>query len=262
MSLTQGSGPFGPRPGGVFNFEYDSPEHVIYVEDCPKRVRSVFNGETLADSRCVKLLHETDHLPVYYFPESDVRQDLLVPSRKVTTCPYKGQAAYWTVEAGGRRALDAVWGYPEPREPLGLLAGYRALRWGAMDGWLEEDEKVYGHPRDPYHRVDVLRSERRVRIRLEGVILAQSAHPLMVFETGLPPRYYFPWNDVSQDRLEASDTRTLCPYKGEAAYYSVRLDDHVAPDVMWYYADPHPGLEKVAEHLCFDEAQVEVEVEG
>src|SRR5215212_10143847 len=101
MSVTVGTGPFGPRPGGVFNFDLPRTRGLIWFEDSPRRMRARLGGETVVDSRHAKLLHEQGHLPVYYFPAEEVRMDLLAPSAKHTTCPYKGEASYWSVRAGG-----------------------------------------------------------------------------------------------------------------------------------------------------------------
>jgi uncharacterized protein (DUF427 family) len=94
MALTVGTGPFGRAPAGVFNFTYDAPAHVLYLEDVPRRVRVVVAGETVAQSSRVRLLHETGLMPVYYFPEEDVRAGLLEPTGHTTHCPFKGDASY------------------------------------------------------------------------------------------------------------------------------------------------------------------------
>ena len=128
MALTLGSGPFGKQSTGTFNFDTSVLKpHTLYFEDCPKRVRAVFNGETVADSRSVKLMHETGHLPVYYFPEEDIRGDLLEPTDHTTHCPFKGDASYRSVQVGDRVAENAVWNYPEPEEHFAPLAGYAAF---------------------------------------------------------------------------------------------------------------------------------------
>src|SRR5918992_1664294 len=108
MSLTVGTGPFGDSPGGVFNFEPPRRKGLIYFEDSPRRMRARFNGETVVDSRHPKLLHEHGLLPVYYFPQDDVRMDLLEPSDHRTRCPWKGEASHWSVRVGGRVSPDAV----------------------------------------------------------------------------------------------------------------------------------------------------------
>ena len=183
MALTKGTGPFGEQSNGTFNFDTSVLKaHTLYFEDCPKRVRAVFNGETVADSRRVKLLHETGHLPVYYFPWEDVRQDLLEPSDHTTQCPFKGNASYWSVRVGDRVAENAVWSYPEPIDSAPPLADYLAFYWRMMDHWYEEDEEVFVHLRDPYHRIDLLASSRHVRIKVNGEVVAETNRPKLLFE--------------------------------------------------------------------------------
>lgn len=126
MTLTIGTGPFGPQTAGTFNFTRAGPAHVLYFEDSPRRVRAELNGETVADSQRVRLLHETGLLPVYYFPRDDVRMEFLVPSDHTTHCPFKGDASYFSVKVGDRVAENAVWYYPEPIESCPPIAGYVA----------------------------------------------------------------------------------------------------------------------------------------
>jgi uncharacterized protein (DUF427 family) len=262
MALALGSGPFGQERGGTFNFEVTAPGgHVLYFEDCPKRVRAEFGGETVVDSRSVKILHETGHLPVYYFPEQDLRADLLVESEKTTRCPYKGDASYRSVRVGDRVAQDALWSYGEPLEGSPPITGYWAFYPETMDRWLEEDEEVIGHPHDPYHRVDVLKSSRRVKVTLDGETVAETDRPKVLFETGLPPRYYLPPESVREDLLAPSETTSVCPYKGVASYKSLKVGDRSVEDAAWYYPEPFPEAEKVEGHLCFYDGKVTVEVE-
>lgn len=263
MALTVGSGPLSERRAGTFNFEVTAPrEHALYLEDSPRRVRVVFGGETVADSRRVKLLHETGHLPVYYFPEGDVRMDLLEPTDHTTHCPFKGDASYWSVKVGDRVAENAVWGYPEPIESCPPIAGHVAFYWRTMDAWFEEDEEVFVHPRDPYHRVDVLESSRHVRVTVNGEVAAETERPKVLFETGLPPRYYFPEEDVRTDLLVPSEKETGCPYKGFASYWSVEAGGERVEDLVWCYPGPIEGVEKIRDHLCFFNEKVDLEVDG
>ena len=262
MALALGKGPFGEQSTGTFNFDITAPRgHALYFEDSPKRVRAVFNGETVVDSKRVKLLHETNHLPVYYFPEDDIRQGLLEPSAHTTHCPFKGDASYRSVRVGDKVAENAVWHYPGPEEKFAPLAGYAAFYHDAMDKWLEEDEEVFGHPHDPYHRVDVLESSRRVKVSVNGEVVAETRRPKILFESGLPPRYYLPPEDVRTDLLVTSETETICPYKGVASYYSVKVGDDLAKDAAWYYQEPLPEAGKVENHPCFYGEKVELEVD-
>ena len=133
MTLTIGTGPFGDQGEKVFNFEFDaSRDHVLYFEDSPRRVRVEFNCETVADSRRVKLMHEKGHLPLYYFPEEDVRRDLLEPTDHTSYCPFKGEASYWSMRAGEKVAENAVWGYSEPIDSAPPISGYLAFYWRKM----------------------------------------------------------------------------------------------------------------------------------
>ena len=261
MTLTIGTGPFG-KEGGDFNFDTGVLKaHTLYFEDCPKRVRAVFGGETVADSRRAKLLHETGLLPVYYFPEEDLRHDILEPTDHSTHCPFKGDASYRSVRVGDRVAENAVWSYPEPHY-FAQLKGYAAFYWRKLDHWYEEDEEVFVHPRDPYHRVDVLASSRHVKVTLNGEVVAETDRPKILFETGLPPRYYMPPEDVRLEKCIPSGKNTRCPYKGEASYWSVEAGGERVEDLVWCYPEPIPEAPKIKGHLCFFNEKVDLEVDG
>src|SRR3982751_6446757 len=131
MTLTLGTGPFGHFPGASFNRDMPKSRGLIYFERSPRRMRAAFGGETIVDSRHAMLLHEHGHLPMYYFPEDEVRMDLLEPRDHRTTCPWKGEASYWSVRVGDRVAQNAVWGYPDPIEGAPPLSGFRAFYWNS-----------------------------------------------------------------------------------------------------------------------------------
>ncbi len=131
-----------------------------------------------------------------------------------------------------------------------------------MDAWYEEDDQVFVHPRDPNKRVDVLHSSRHVEVKLNGVVLADSHRPSLLFETGLPTRYDLPKADVRQDLLFPSETHTACPYKGVASYWSARLADNVFEDVAWEYPHPIPECTKIEHLVCFYPEKVEQSVDG
>jgi uncharacterized protein (DUF427 family) len=263
MTLTIGTGPFGDQGDKSFNFEARAPsDHLLYFEDSPRRVRVVFGGETVADSRRAKLLHEAGLLPVYYFPIEDVRMELLEESDHTTHCPFKGDALYWSVRAGDRVAENAVWGYPEPIDYAPPIAGYLAFYWRKMDHWHEEDEEVFVHPRDPYHRVDVLESSRHIKVSVGGEVVAETQHPTILFETGLPPRYYMPPEVVRRDALLESEKTTQCPYKGVASYWSVEAGGERVEDLVWYYPEPIPEAAKIKGLLTFFNEKVDLEVDG
>jgi uncharacterized protein (DUF427 family) len=219
-------------------------------------------GQAVADSERTLYLFETGHLPVYYFPRSDVRFDLLEPSDHHTHCPYKGDASYYSVVVGDRRADNAVWAYPHPLASLPEIADYVAFYWDSADAWYEEDDEVFRHPRDPYHRVDVLHSSRHVQVRIGNVTVADSRRPRLLFETGLPVRYYLPKLDVRQDLLVPSATRTRCPYKGEAVYWSAEVDGSRLEDIVWSYPAPIPETPKIENLVAFFNEKVDIIVDG
>lgn len=262
MTLTLSRGPLSATPPETTNYRVEGPKHRLLFEDFPRRVRAVLGSETVLDTSRAKLLHESAHLPQLYVPHEDVRDELLEPTDHSTHCPFKGDASYWSVRAGDRVAEDAVWGYPEPLADAAWLAGHVALYWGSMDAWFDEDEEVRGHVRDPYHRVDVRDSSRRVRVLVDGEVVADTGRPKMLSETGLPSRFYIDPDDVRRDLLEPSATHTICAYKGVASYHALAVGDRRVADGAFFYPEPLEGALKVRDHLCFSGEGVEIEVDG
>ncbi len=240
-----------------------APNTGLQIEDVAKRVRVVFGKETLADSRRVKLVFSGPrHMAAYYFPLEDVRQELLQASDRRVEHPDLGSAEYWTVAANGRSAANAAWGFQEPVGGAEAVKGHVTFRWNDMDAWFEEDDEVFVHPRDPYHRVDVLNSSRHVRVEVDGVTVAESTRPRMLFETGLPVRYYLPKVDVRMELLEATDSHTRCPYKGIASYWSVSAGGKTYEDIVWGYPLPIPECSKIENLVCFYNEKVDMYVDG
>lgn len=261
MALTMGNGPIAREPAGSTNYTIDAPAHRLYLDPSPRRLRIVVAGEVVADSTGASLLHETGLLPVYYLPRADVRDDVLVRSDTSTHCPFKGDATYHHVEVGGDRREDAVWSYPDPIDgaPDGL-GDLVAFDLGRVDAWYEEAERQHTHPRDPYHRCDVVRSDRHVTVTVGGEVIAESDDALVLFETGLPPRYYLPAADVRADVLRASDTVTSCPYKGTTSrYHSVAVGDTMVEDAIWVYDDTEDEVRDIAGRLAVYDEKVTVE---
>ncbi len=240
-----------------------NPDYKVTLEASPRRVRVKFNGEWIADSTGAHLLFETRHLPVYYFPRGDVRMDLLRPTDHHTFCPYKGTASYWTIRVGDKSSENAVWGYPDPYDEVPALKDFVAFYWDRVDGWYEEDEEIFVHPRDPYKRVDAILSSRHVEVVVGGVTVADTRRARFLFETRLPTRYYIPPEDVRMDLLVPSDKATACPYKGKARYWSVKIGGEVFPDIVWSYPEPIPECPKIKGHLSFfNELVDEIRVDG
>ena len=217
----------------------------LMYEQSPRWVRVRLGGETVADSRQPLLAWESGTVvPFYLFPPSAVRGDLLS-------------------DAGtddGRRFYDlpgaprAAWSYVD----AGHLADHVAFDWHAMDNWYEEEEEVFVHARDPHKRVDVMESSRHVVVKIDGTVVADTHRPRLLFETGLPTRYYFPPEDVRTELLRPSEKHTQCPYKGTASYWSAEGEE----DVAWYYPDPIPEQPKLAGLIAFFNERVDIEVDG
>ena len=237
--------------------------HWVHVSESPRHVRVIFNGETIADSKHAKLVREAEVLPVYYFPREDVRSELLSPSRRRTSCPYKGEASYWSIAHGGKQAENASWSYGEPLPAADAIRNHFAFEWNKMDHWLEEDEEIFVHARDPYKRVDVLPSSRHIRVLIDGQLIAETRRPKLVFETNHPVRYYIPQEDVRMDLLVPSATKSRCPYKGPADYWSVKLGEQQFDDMVWGYMDPIPECPKIKGLLSFfHERGADIVVDG
>jgi uncharacterized protein (DUF427 family) len=232
----------------------------VRTEPSAKRVRAYLGGEVVADTIHPVLVWEVPYYPAYYFPVADVRTDLLEPDDRTAHSPSRGDGQTYTVTAGGKQAPGAAVRFAD--SPIPELRDLIRLDWDAMDAWFEEDEEVFTHPRDPYTRIDILPSSRHVRIEVDGVTVAESSNPTLLFETGLPVRYYLPKTHVRLDLLTHTDSESHCPYKGQAEYWSVRTGDTVHEDIAWSYPTPLPESLGVAGHIAFYDEKVDVFVDG
>ena len=259
MSLTIKPGPLADRKPKTGNYRVDGPAHLLLMHDFPRRVRAVLAGETVLDTEGAKILHETGLHPQIYVPVDDLNQELLKPTEHHTHCPFKGTASYWSVAAGANTAENAIWSYPEPNPESKWLRGYAGLYWGSMDAWYDEDEEIPGL-RDPFHRVDVRDTSRHVRVTAAGQVVAETDHPRVLSETGLPNRFYIPPEDVRHDLLSQTGTQTVCPYKGTASYWSVKAGGRVLDDAVWSYPEAEGDSVKARGYFCFGHGDVTVEV--
>jgi len=233
------------------------------VEPTPRWIRVRIGDELVADSRRA-LLHvqygrgalSRSFLPTYYVPADDVLPGALVDPVEAGT-----GLTVWAVAAAGLRADDAAWMHHRPPPPLEALAGMVTFSWLDPLTWFEEEEPLLAHARDPHKRIDVVASSRAVRAEIGGVLLAASHRPLLLFETTLPVRYYLPPGDVRIE-LVPSQTRSACPYKGVAAWWSARIGDRVAEDIAWSYPSPVPENPRIAGLICFRNERVDLTVDG
>jgi uncharacterized protein (DUF427 family) len=199
-------------------------------------IRGTRSENTIVDSRRAVLVWEPGKkVPIYAFPREDVA---LV----------SGPAAPSTSQARGFADPD--------------LDGYITIPWDSLDHWFEEDEEVFIHPRDPFVRVDALQSSRHLRVERDGHLLAESDSPILVFETGLPTRYYLPERDVDPSLLADSDLQTGCPYKGFASYRDVRLNGRLHRGLFWSYQTPFREVTAVKGYLAPYNERVDLIVDG
>jgi len=196
------------------------------IEPSPKWIRGTIGDRTVVDTRGAQLVWEHKYYPFWYIPEADVHDDTL------------------------------------PTTTVDELPGHVKLDWAVVDRWFEENEEVFVHPRSPYTRIDALPSSRHVVIRVGGEIVADTQTPTILFETGLPTRYYLPPDDVRLDLLTPTDASTACPYKGVARYWSVTIDGEEHTDIAWGYDDPLPESAPVKGLICFYNEKVDIEVDG
>jgi uncharacterized protein (DUF427 family) len=232
----------------------------LRITPSPKRLRARLDGRTVLDTRDALLVWEPRRVvPSYAVPPGDLdltlteHEPVPLPDRLGPVLP-PGHAD-WHTSPGTSLHVEGVGEVAfRPDDPD--VGGRVIVTWAPFD-WLEEDEPVVGHPHDPFGRIDVLRSDRHVRVTVGDTVLAESSRPTALFETKLPVRWYLPREDVRTDLLTASDTHTVCAYKGTASYLSAEG----APDVAWYYPDPLHEVAQITDMLCFWRAAT-VEVDG
>jgi len=262
MGLTRTTGPLSAHAPATVNYRLDGPANKLLLHPFPRRVRAEVAGRTVLDTRRGVLLHETGLLPVLYVPEADLDATAFTPSGHTTHCPFKGDAGYRTLRVGDRVVENALWAYRDPLPAASWLAGLAALYWSAADAWFDEDEQVFAHLTDPYTRVDVRPTSRHVRVLAGEVVVAESHRPAVLTETGLPARWYLSPADVRVP-IGATATRTRCPYKGEATYWTVRLPGgRELVDAAWSYPEPLPESGRIAGLLSFAHDGLAVEVDG
>lgn len=262
MSLTRGRGPLVAKDPPESNYLIEGPAHRILWGEFPRRVRGELEGRTIVDTVRGRLLHESQIVPVLYVPDADVDLDLLEPTEAHTFCPFKGEAAYWSARVGERVSVDAAWAYPDPLPEAPWLKDHKAFYWAKLDAWFDEEERVRGHLRDPFHRVDVRPTSRRASVRAGGNEVASSARVMVLSETGLPNRIYLPRDDLADGLLTPSEKATHCPYKGDAAYWSVAAEEGVLEDAAFAYAEPFDDAIRVSGMVSFLHDEIEVEIES
>jgi uncharacterized protein (DUF427 family) len=233
---------------------------VGHIEPVPRRIRAMLAKQLVLDTTQALYVWEWPYYPQYYIPLVDVRQTLLVDEQQ-TEYTGQGRTQLHALKVGDVLRTNAARVHVD--SPFKALTNTIRFEWTALDSWFEEDEEVFVHPRNPYTRVDALRSTRSVRIELNGVMLAESNSPIMVFETGLPTRFYLDRTAVNFEHLRLTDTVTACPYKGmTSAYWSAQIGNTLLPDIAWAYDFPSRQLLPIAGMVAFYNEQVDVLLDG
>ncbi|KAF9813517.1 hypothetical protein IEO21_05554 [Rhodonia placenta] len=223
-----------------------------HIETLPRRVRVLFAGQYIVDTRKAKLVWLKPNYPTFFFDSADV------PQKYLSRASISGELQQYDIVVGSRKAEAAATEYLD-----GDLKGLITISFSSMDAWFEEDEQVFVHPKDPYKRVDVLQSSRHVRVEVNGVELANTTKPRLLFETGLPVRTYIPKTDCRVDLLKPSQLTTECPYKGVANYYNVSISSgETFENIVWWYRVPQPECVDIKGFVAFYDEKVDVWVDG
>ncbi len=230
------------------------------VEPAPRRVRGYLGHALVFDTIAARYVWEVPYYPQYYIPLADVRTGFLRDENHPQTVQL-GPSRLHSLVGVGQDHRSAARVFDDGDGPV---AGTVRFEWDRLR-WFEEDEPVYGHPRNPYSRVDALRAHRHVRVELDGAVLADTRSPVLLFETGLPTRYYIDPTDVAFEYLKPTSTRTLCPYKGvTSGYWSVQVgpDHPVHADLAWTYHYPLPAVASIAGLVAFYNEKLDITVDG
>jgi len=237
----------------------------VRTELSDKWVRAYVDDVAVVDSREPLLFWEDVFpIPAYAFRREHVRTDLLretsedPPREPAFFMPWGPVSRWYDVVVGERTVPHAAWVRDAPE-----LSDLLVLSWrpGSLR-WREEEEPVAGHPRDPHKRVEALPSSRHVVVELDGMRLADSSRPVLLFETDLPTRYYVPMEDVDATALEPTSNRSLCPYKGVADQYWSVVGHPDATNVAWSYSAPAPAVGAVTGRVAFYNELVDITVDG
>jgi uncharacterized protein (DUF427 family) len=246
----------------TINRDRDYPQMAVErgrIEPAPRRVRGYFDNTLVFDTTRARYVWETPYYPQYYIPISDIRLEHLVDENHPQRLQL-GPSRLHSLASDRRTHKSAARVYDADGD--GPVAGYVRFEWDTLD-WFEEDEQIIGHPRNPYVRVDALRSHRHVKVEIEGVVLAETRSPILLFETGLPTRYYIDRTDVSFEHLGESNTQSVCPYKGiTSRYWSARIGDTLHPDIAWTYEYPMGQVAPIAGLVAFYNEKLDIFLDG
>lgn len=224
-----------------------------------KWIRGLLNGEVVVDSRSYQFVWEIPYWPWWFFPRDHVNAELReTAAASDTTSPLPDGAVRYDLVCAGQTVEGAGRAYPDHPE----LAGLVTIEFDALDHWFEEDVEVFVHPRSPYTRIDALASSRHVVVSIDGVEVASSHKPTVLFETGAPARYYLPKTDVDLRLLEENTRRASCPYKGNSSFFDAQVGGNIVNDIAWTYTLPRPESTPIAGLICYYDEKVDIDIDG
>jgi uncharacterized protein (DUF427 family) len=258
MGLSWQQGPLAPGAVGRFLVPDPLPDRMLFAEPLRRRMRVRFGGAWIADSEDVVLLHEPGRYPVAYFPHSDIFAEVLEPSGYRTRHRDLGDTSWYTVRAGTDSKQRAAWQHTGLPGFASELKERVAFAWRGMDAFYEEDERIIGHAADSYHRIDIRQTSRQLVVRSGDRVIADSARPLALYESGFAPRWYVPRADVDESALAPASGQTFCPYKGLCSYYDIADARRAA----WSYEDAWTEVARIAGLISFEPDKIEVQLDG
>jgi uncharacterized protein (DUF427 family) len=258
MGLAWQQGPLATGSVGHFLTEQQLPSRLLFAEPLRRRMRVRFADRWIADSEDVILLHEPGRYPVAYFPSGDIETEILVAEDRVTEHPDLGDTRWFTVKVPGREANHGAWRHTALPPHAAVLDGHLAFAWRAMDGFYEENERIVGHAADAYHRIDIRSTSRHLVVRDGERLIADTKHPLALYESGFAPRWYVPRENIDESALKRIELQTFCPYKGICSYYDIGSHQRAA----WSYISAWPEVGRVTNLVSFEPDKVDVYLDG
>jgi len=258
MGLAWQQGPLATGSVGRFLTEQPLPPRLLFAEPLRRRMRVRFVDRWIADSEDVVLLHEPGRYPVAYFPRSDIEAEILIAEDRVSQHRDLGDTRWFTVKVPGREANHSAWQHTALPHYAAVLDGRLAFAWRAMDAFYEENERIVGHAADAYHRIDIRSTSRHLVVRDGDQVIADTKHPLALYESGFAPRWYVPREDIDAAAFKLVDLQTFCPYKGICSYYDVGSHQRAA----WSYINAWPEVARVTNLVSFEPDKIDVYLDG
>jgi len=258
MGLSWQQGALSTKAIGRFLVPEPLPKKLLYAEPLRRRMRVRFGGAWIADSEDVILLFEPDHYPMAYFPKSDISPNTLEHTEYTSQHHELGLTSWYLVRSGEQNAPRGAWEHVNLPDYANELQGRVAFGWPAMEAFYEEDERILGHAADSYHRIDIRQTSRRIVVRHNDQIIADTKRPFALYESGFAPRWYVPRDDLDESALTPLEQQTFCPYKGLCSYYDIG-DAHLA---AWSYRDAYPEVRRISDLVSFEPDIVSVHLDG